>query len=222
MTDFGKQTARLLLDIGAVNFRPSQPYILTSGWASPVYIDCRKIISFPKTREKIMEYAVSLIKHTIDLAYIDGIVGGETAGIPYAAWIAQLTKKPMQYVRKKPKGFGRNEKIEGHLPEGSKVILIEDLATDGASKVNFINSIRDTNVIVHDIFVIFFYDIFPETLNILNDLDVNLHFLTSWHHILEEAKFRKDFKSSDLKEVEDFLSNPIAWSNKNGGKQASL
>ncbi|MBY0430924.1 MAG: orotate phosphoribosyltransferase, partial [Rhodospirillales bacterium] len=84
----GLITARILLEIGAVNFRPEDPYILTSGWASPVYIDCRKVISFPRARRKITELAAQAICREVGFESLDGIAGGETAGIPYAAWIS--------------------------------------------------------------------------------------------------------------------------------------
>ena len=106
-------TAKILLDIKAVNFRPEQPYIFTSGWASPVYIDCRKLISFPAERRHVVQQAVSVLGTEVGWKNIDAVAGGETAGIPYAAWIAEAADKPMLYVRKKPKWFCRNAQIEG-------------------------------------------------------------------------------------------------------------
>src|SRR5215475_3146154 len=106
-----RTTARILLEIEAVHFRPQQPFILTSGRASPVYIDCRKIIAFPRARAKIIDLAVATIEREIGFESLDAIAGGETAGIPFAAWIADRLGLPMLYVRKKPKGFGR-----GHRP----------------------------------------------------------------------------------------------------------
>jgi len=130
---FASRTARLLLDIKAVNFRPEDPYIFTSGWASPVYIDCRKVISFLDARRQIMEMAVECVGSAVGWESFDAVAGGETAGIPYAAWISETVSLPMLYVRKKPKGFGRDAQIEGAMAEGARVLLVEDLATDGAS-----------------------------------------------------------------------------------------
>src|SRR5262249_715714 len=138
-----RTTARILLEIEAVHFRPQQPFILTSGRASPVYIDCRKIISFPRARTKVVDLAVELIEREIGFESLDAIAGGETAGIPFAAWIADRLGLPMLYVRKKPKGFGRGAQIEGDMKPGCRCLLVEDLATDGGTKVNFINAIRD-------------------------------------------------------------------------------
>ena len=109
----GRTVAEILLTIKAVNFRPEDPYKLTAGCASPVYIDCRKLISFLPERRTAMDLARVELEENVGRANIDSVAGGETAGIPYAAWISDALSVPMQYVRKKPKGFGRNAQIEG-------------------------------------------------------------------------------------------------------------
>lgn len=215
-----RETARLLLDIKAVNFRPQEPYMLTAGWASPVYIDCRWVISFPEARTKIMDHAVAMLDRNIGLDSIDSVAGGETAGIPYAAWIAQATGKPMQYVRKKPKGFGRDAQIEGDLKEGSRTILVEDLATDGGSKVNFVNALRTAGAEVSDAFVVFFYGVFPGALDGLKDMGVTLHYLTTWREVLDEAERGQDFSASDIAGVRAFLDDPVGWSAAHGGRES--
>ncbi len=111
-------TAKMLMEIKAVNFRPEEPYILASGLASPVYIDCRKLISYPRIRGTLMEFAVATLLRDAGFEKFDAIAGGETAGIPFAAWIADKMALPMQYVRKKPKGYGRDAQIEGDIHEG--------------------------------------------------------------------------------------------------------
>src|SRR5215510_14784341 len=145
-----RTTARILLEIEAVHFRPRQPFTLTSGRASPVYIDCRKIISFPRARSKIIDLAVELIEREFGFESLDAVAGGETAGIPFAAWIADRLGLPMLYVRKKPKGFVRGAQIEGAIQTGWRCLLVEDLATDGGSKVNFVNAIREAEGKVSD------------------------------------------------------------------------
>ena len=215
---FGLRAAKLLLEIKAVNFRLDDPFILTSGWASPVYIDCRKLISYPKERQKMMGLAVQLLDDKIDFNKVDTVAGGETAGIPYAAWITQSTNKPMLYVRKKPKGFGRNAQIEGSLKEGSNVLLVEDLATDGASKISFVNALRKAGAVVNDAFVVFFYGIFSGTLETLEKEGITLHYLATWHDILQVAMEGEYFPNSSIEGVKNFLDNPITWSKKNGGK----
>ena len=141
--DAALTTARILLEIQAINFRPDEPYTFTSGWKSPVYIDCRRIIFFPRARSKICELAVEKINRHVGYETIEVVAGGETAGIPFAAWIADRMLAPMAYVRKKPKGFGRNALIEGDVPEGKRTLLVEDLTTDGQSKIRFAQALRD-------------------------------------------------------------------------------
>src|SRR5690606_22937416 len=149
-------TARILLEIEAVLFRPDDPFILTSGRASPVYVDCRKIISFPRARAQLMDFACDLIQREAGYESIDCIAGGETAGIPFAAWIAERLGLPMLYVRKKPKGFGRDAQIEGAMAEGARVLLVEDLATDGGSKIRFAEAIRAAGGECAHAFVVFY------------------------------------------------------------------
>jgi len=139
--------AKMLLEIDAVRFRADQPYKLTSGLASPVYIDCRKLISYPRIRSALMDFAVSTLLRDVGFESFDAIAGGETAGIPFAAWISERMGLPMQYVRKKPKGFGRDAQIEGYLEEGQRVLLVEDLTTDGGSKLVFADALRDAGAV---------------------------------------------------------------------------
>ena len=168
MTDWDRDaalaTARILLEIKAVNFRPEEPYTFTSGWRSPVYIDCRRIIFFPRARAKICELAVEKIGRHVGYESIEAVAGGETAGIPFAAWIAERMLAPMAYVRKQPKGFGRNALIEGDVPEGMRTLLVEDLTTDGQSKIRFASALRDAGAICNHAFVVFFYGVFPRQL----------------------------------------------------------
>ena len=218
---YGEETAKILLDIGAVNFRPEEPYILTSGWASPVYIDCRRIIAFPEERAHIIGMAVEQLNDTIGFDTIDVVAGGETAGIPYAAWIAEAAKKPMVYVRKKPKGFGRNAQIEGRdIEEGERVLLVEDLATDGASKINFVNALRQAGGRVADTWVVFFYGAFPGGLETLTEANVTLHHLAQWRDVLEVAAAEKRFPETAIEGVRAFLDDPVGWSKAHGGKGA--
>ena len=212
------EVASFLFKMNAINFRPKTPYKFTSGWTSPVYIDCRSIISFLDIRRRIMNLSVALLKEKKVINDINFIAGGETAGIPYASWISDLMDKPMLYIRKSPKGFGRNAQIEGRVEIGDKVLLVEDLATDGGSKLNFINAIRNVQARVTDVFVIFFYDIFPNTLNILGKEGVTLHYLCTWHDVLRVAKKENHYNSAILDEVSVFLDDPISWSKQHGGR----
>jgi len=212
-----EDTARAYLDCGAVRFMTDKPFIFTSGWASPVYNDSRWLISFPDVRKKLMDYAVAVIEREIGRDKIDAVAGGETAGIPFAAWVAERMHLPMQYVRKKPKGFGRGAQIEGKLDPGQRVLLVEDLATDGRSKVNFVKAIRDADGKCDHCFVIFWYDIYPEGGKILRDLGVTLHYLTTWWDVLAVAKASGKFDPKMLGEVEKFMNDPAGWSKAHGG-----
>ena len=106
--EIARLTARMLLEIGAVNFRPEEPFILASGLPSPTYIDCRKLISFPRIRATLMDFLAVTVMREAGFEAFDNIAGGETAGIPFAALVAERLALPMTYVRKKPKGYGRN------------------------------------------------------------------------------------------------------------------
>src|ERR1700692_1757079 len=210
-------TAKVLLEVDAVRLMPAKPFIYTSGWASPVYTDCRRLISFPRVRRTLIDFGVETIERDVGFEQFDSVAGGETAGIPFAAWMAARLMLPMQYVRKKPKGFGRNAQIEGHLEAGDRVLLVEDLTTDGRSKVNFCKALRDAGAVGEPVFVFFSYAIFPEGKAILADLGITLHALATWWDVLEVAKKSGRFDKGKLKEVEKFMKDPGAWSKAHGG-----
>jgi orotate phosphoribosyltransferase len=211
------QAAKMFLEIKAVHFYSDKPFVFTSGWASPVYIDCRKIISYPRLRSALIDFAAATIVRDVGYESIDTVAGGETAGIPFAAWIADRLMLPMQYVRKKPKGFGRNAQIEGEVVAGARTLLVEDLATDGRSKVNFCQALRDAGADVQHCFVLFYYDIFPRSRELMQELGVSLHYLTTWWDVLKVAKAGRHFAPRILDEVESFLNEPAKWSAAHGG-----
>ena len=206
--DAALTTARILLEIKAVNFRPEEPYTFTSGWKSPVYIDCRKIIYFPRARNNICDLGVEKIGRHIGYETIDVVAGGETAGIPFAAWIADRMVTPMAYVRKKPKGFGRGAQIEGDVPEGKNTLLVEDLTTDGGSKIRFAQALRDAGAICDHTFVVFYYGVFPGSFEQMKAMGLNLHHLCTWWDVLEVCRERPYFAESALKEVREIPRGP--------------
>ena len=209
--EIARLTARMLLEIGAVNFNTETPYTLASGLPSPSYIDCRKLISFPRIRSTLMDFLTITVMRDAGFEAFDNIAGGETAGIPFAALVAERMALPMTYVRKKPKGYGRNARIEGAMSEGQRVLLVEDLTTDGGSKLSFVDAIRDTGASCAHTAVIFYYDIFPETEKTLGDHGVALHYLCTWWDVLAEARAQGAFSAETLDEVENFLKAPRAW-----------
>ncbi|MEM7529992.1 MAG: orotate phosphoribosyltransferase [Pseudomonadota bacterium] len=226
---FARATARMLLDIGAVDIRavdtPAggsgsgvRPYTLTSGLASPCYIDCRRVISFPRARAAAMDAACALLAAEAGVERFDAVAGGETAGIPFAAWIAERLGLPMLYVRKKPKGFGRGARIEGHFAEGARVLLVEDLTTDGGSKVNFVEALREAGAECGHTIVLFYYSIFPEVPARLAERGIRLHTLATWDDILAEARMSERFPPAAVSALEAFLADPVGWSAAHGGR----
>jgi orotate phosphoribosyltransferase len=205
------QTARILLEIKAVLFNARQPFTWTSGRKSPVYVDCRKVISFPRARTALLDFAAATVLREVGYESLDAIAGGETAGIPYAAWLSDRLGLPMQYVRKAPKGFGRMAQIEGVLNEGDRTLLVEDLATDGGSKLKFIEALRAAGAEVKDAFVIFHYGIFPQSVSSLEAIGVRLHALATWHDVLKVARDDAYFDEETLDQVESFLNDPDGW-----------
>lgn len=210
--------ASMLLEIEAVHFRPDPPYKLTSGLASPVYIDCRKLISYPRIRSALMDFAVAKLYRDVGFEAFDAVAGGETAGIPFAAWIAERMGLPMLYVRKKPKGFGRNAQIEGNLLEGQRVLLVEDLTTDGGSKLKFADALRDAGAVTAHTMVVFYYDIFADTRDKLTSRGLTLHHLVSWWDVLAVCREQGQFDPQTLDQVELFLKQPLQWSADHGGE----
>lgn len=214
MINVAAASAQILLDTKSVLFNAREPFTFTSGRISPVYVDCRRLISFPKERGILMDFGADILKHECPgLGYC---AGGETAGIPYAAFMAERLNLPMLYVRKKPKGFGRMAQIEGVMDEpGKKVILIEDLQTDGGSKKVFIDALREAGAVVEHSFVVFHYGIFQASEDNMKSMGVKLHALTTWWDVLAVAREKKYFDEETLDSVESFLHGPDAWAEKN-------
>ncbi len=209
--DIARLTARMLLEIGAVHFNAATPFTLASGLPSPTYIDCRKLISYPRIRSVLMDFLVVTVMRDAGFEAFTNIAGGETAGIPFAALVAERMALPMTYVRKKPKGYGRNARIEGVMGEGDRVLLVEDLATDGGSKLGFADAIRETGATCAHAAVIFSYGIFPETPATLAAHGLTLHHLCTWQDVLAEARDSRAFDAATLTEVGAFLANPRPW-----------
>ncbi|MDT1986406.1 MAG: orotate phosphoribosyltransferase [Planktomarina sp.] len=214
--EIAQLTAKMLLEIKAVHFNSRKPFVLASGKSSPTYIDCRKIISFPRARSTLMDFLTVTVMREAGFEEFDNIAGGETAGIPFSALVAERMALPMTYIRKKPKGYGKNSQIEGIMKDGQRVLLVEDLTTDGGSKISFIDAIRETGATCSHTAVIFYYGIFKNTEKILDNHGVRLHYLCTWWDVLAEAKKQSSFDQETLFEVESFLRQPEEWQkNKN-------
>lgn len=208
-----RRASEILISIQAIGCNLEKPFKLTSGWASPVYVDCRKVITFvPERREIIRLMAEAVSAHPFDV-----VAGGETAGISYGAWMSEALSLPYIYIRKKPKEVGKTQQIEGELKQGQKVLLVEDLATDGASKVNFLNAIRAGGGRCEHSIVVFYYGIFPKAPRILEEAGITLHALTTWRHMIDAAEALRYFSPDQIKGIREFLENPEAWSKAHGG-----
>lgn len=214
-------TAKMLIEVDAVRFMADKPFIYTSGWASPVYTDCRRLISFPRVRQTLIDFGVATIEREVGFEQFDAVAGGETAGIPFAAWMADRLMLPMQYVRKKPKGFGRNAQIEGEMAEGARILLVEDLASEGTSKLNFVHAIRQAGGEIGHSFVIFNYGIFPKSMASLEAEHVTLHWLATWWDVLRVADELGYFTPEQFAAVKAFLDDPDGWSAARGGGRSS-
>ncbi|OUD08659.1 orotate phosphoribosyltransferase [Marivivens niveibacter] len=209
--EMAKLTAGMLLEIGAIHFNADEPFTHASGKKAPTYIDCRKLISFPRIRSTLMDFLTVSIMREAGFEAFDNIAGGETAGIPFAALVAERMALPMTYVRKKPKGYGRNARIEGAMTEGQRALLVEDLTTDGGSKLSFVDAIRETGATCSATAVIFYYGIFEGVEKTLADHGVQLIHLCTWWDVLEVAKERGTFDTNTLNEVESYLRDPAGW-----------
>ncbi|WP_044476813.1 orotate phosphoribosyltransferase [Oceanobacillus massiliensis] len=149
------ELARELLEIKAVQINPDNYFTWTSGIQSPIYCDNRLTMSYPKIRAKISEAFAEKIA-SMDMKP-DVIAGCATAGIPHAAWLADRLDLPMVYVRSKPKGHGKGNQIEGHITEGKKVLVIEDLISTGGSAIASAKALQTQGAEVLSIFAIFTY-----------------------------------------------------------------
>ena len=208
-----RRASEILLGIKAIGCNLETPFKLTSGRLSPVYIDCRKIISFVPERREI----IAMIVKMLDGVKLDVVAGGETAGIPYGAWVAEALNLPMVYVRKKPKAMGRKEQIEGELKSGHHSVLVEDLATDGGSKINFLEALRREGSTVEHSTVVFYYGIFPKAEETFREAGITLHALTNWKTTIDVAGDTGYFDAGKVTGIREFLADPEGWSTSRGG-----
>ncbi|NCO86833.1 MAG: orotate phosphoribosyltransferase [Rhodobacterales bacterium] len=209
--EIARLSARMLLEVGAVHFNARTPFTHASGKQAPTYIDCRKLISYPRIRSILMDFMALRVMRVAGVEAFDNIAGGETAGIPFAAMVAERLALPMTYVRKKPKGYGRNARIEGVMTEGQRVLLVEDLATDGGSKVSFVNAIRETGATCAYTSVIFYYGIFEGVTEALAAEGVTLIHLCTWWDVVSAARDGGTFDVATLDAVEAYLRDPAGW-----------
>jgi orotate phosphoribosyltransferase len=220
--DLGTAAARLLLSSGAISFSREHPFILAAGWASPVYVDCRSLIGKPAVRRVMTGLAVEKLRHTFGTPLpFDVIAGAETAGIPWACWIAEQLDLPLRYVRKTALGIGRNAQVEGGPVDGRRVLLVDDLTTDGGSKVAFTRGLRAAGATVTDAFCLFYHGTFPGGAERLAALQLRLHALATWHDVLRVGQDAA-LPAADHAELERFIADPVSWSARHGGRTTPI
>jgi orotate phosphoribosyltransferase len=199
--------AMQLWQLGAIKVNLTEPFQLVSGNYSPIYINCRQLISSPAFVD-LFSAAARVICDCHNIAF-DVVAGGETAGIPFAAFLAHSFGKPMVYVRKATKEHGISSRIEGALQPGSRVLLVEDLITDAGSKLSFIEAIRGVQAIVQDVLVVF--DRLQGGKEALAQENIQLHPVTDMNIALEVGQAAKQLSSSDLASVQRYLREPHVW-----------
>ncbi len=201
--DVSGTISKFLWETGSIKVSVDQPFQMTSGKLSPFYVDCRILISYPFHRDVITAYAYWVYEENHIEA--DYIAGGETAGIPFAAWLAEKMKKPFVYVRKKPKGHGLTSQIEGKIEKGKIILLYEDLITDGKSKINFISGIKNAGCIVKDCLVILDRQEGGE--QILQKEGVRLYTLVSMDDCLEVGLKNNFITSKEVNIINEYRNN---------------
>lgn len=215
--DIGGTIARLLLEAGAVRFMLERPFTLAAGWASPVYVDCRVLIGDPAARRAVTACAVEAVRSAFAPGEVAVIAGAETAGIPYAAWLADALDLPLAYVRKRPLGIGRNAQVEGADVDKRRVLLVDDLTTDGSGKVAFTRGLRMAGADVRDALTIFYNGVFPGVVERLRTERVSLLSLATWDDILRTDVGQR-LSAEDRAVLHEFRNDPIAWSTRHGGR----
>lgn len=211
MTDYKKEVAQALLDIQAVKLQPNDPFTWASGLKSPIYTDNRKTISFPKVRQLIANGLADLVKEKYPDATVIG--GVATAGIPHAAWVAEVLDLPMVYVRSKPKNHGAGKQIEGILSDQDQVVLIDDLISTGGSVLGAADAVRREGSQVAGVLSIFSYEL-PAADKNFAAAKTDFAPLTTYSALLDVEKASGQMSDADLDVLQDWRVDPSAWSEK--------
>ena len=205
--EFQKIGALLLWHLGAIKVNTANPFRLVSGNYSPIYINCRALISSPTFTDLFA--AATRFMFSRQRVEFDVLAGGETAGIPFAAFLARVFGLPMIYVRKAAKAHGLASQIEGTLSQGSRVLLVEDLITDAGSKLSFISGIREAGAVVEDALVVF--DRLQGGREVLARKGVRLHAVTDMAVALSAAATAGFLAPSAAASVEEYRNSPREW-----------
>ena len=215
-----RQTAQILLDTGCILLRPERPFIFSSGWASPVYLDIPRALSFPIARAALLDAAEARILEEVGYAALDAVAATEQGGIAIAALLAERLRLPFVTVRRRAQGFGADSHLEGALKPGSRALLVSDVTTDGRSKARYVRSLRQAGAEVSEIFVLFKYGIFDRVVTEVEDLGARLFALATWEDVLPAAAPRGALPEAALAELRAYLADPFGWSAARGGLAA--
>jgi orotate phosphoribosyltransferase len=191
--------AKHLLSIGAVELKPNDPFTWTSGIKSPIYCDNRLTLSFPKVRKEIAQGLVKLIQ--TDYSDVEIIAGTATAGIPHAAWVADLMNLPMCYVRSNVKSHGKQNQIEGKINPGDKVVVVEDLISTGKSSLAVVEAIQEAGAEVLGVVGIFTYG-FEQAEQAFAELNIPFATLTDYQTLIGVAKEEGKLTEEELFQLE--------------------
>lgn len=193
--------ARQLLNIGAVELRPQEPFTWASGIKSPIYCDNRLTMSYPEVRKEIAKGLAGLITEFYPECEV--VAGTATAGIPHAAWVSDRLELPMVYVRSKPKEHGQGNMIEGKVEPGKKVVVVEDLISKGGSVLQAAEGLKAAGFDVLGIVAIFTYDL-PQSIDAITGAGFTFHTLTDFPALVEEAMEMKAIQEEDLPMLADW------------------
>lgn len=200
--------AKSLLDIKAVLLRPNEPFTWASGWLSPIYCDNRKLLSYPQARENVCRWMADIIKEKY--ADVDVIAGVATGAIAHGYLVAHMLQKPFVYVRPKPKDHGTGSQIEGILPAGSKVVVVEDLISTGKSSLAAVRALYEAGADVLGMVAIFSYN-FNHARKAFEDADVELTTLSNYDTLISVAHQIGYVKDEDIDILREWRYSPSTW-----------
>ena len=202
--------ADYLLQIKAVKFNNQNPFTWASGRKSPIYCDNRVTLSYPEIQTYIRDQFVAIIREKY--ADVDVIAGVATGGIAQGALVAQILEKPFIYIRAEEKKHGMNNRIEGHITAGQKVVVIEDLVSTGKSSLLAVDALREANCEVLGMVAIFTYTLQTAIEN-FEKANVKLDTLTTYPILLKQAVAGGYVTESDFASLNEWSANPEKWSN---------
>lgn len=208
MENLEKKIAQLLLQIKAIKLQPANHFTWASGWKSPIYCDNRKTLSYPEIRNEIRDGFVKIILEKYERP--DVIAGVATGAIAIGALVAEAMNLPFIYVRPKPKEHGLANMIEGEIPAGKKVIVIEDLISTGTSSLKAVEALRNANVEVLGMLAIFTYGFQTAEQN-FNNAQVKLSTLSNYEVLLKKALESNYIKEEELETLNQWRMSPETW-----------